>query len=142
MFGTSGHVTQPSNILDGFTKSDPNVNMHVKAFVRPKKAIRARDPHSYELRHPKRYFALTGNRMPIGPFNDIKANFESLPGFIAHYYTQSETEFLRRKGRIADDGTNGFDKLKNGIHELHNEKQNTLLRDKYSHKIKEFLSYQ
>lgn len=138
MFGTSGYTTQPTQfpvLTKNFIHSDAMLNKHVKAFVRPSKIISIHDPHSYYLKHPERYYALTGNRMPIGPFNEVNIHFENAPGFIAHYYIQSESEFQRRKGRLMDDGTGLKNTIRQNIHTIHNEKRNTLLRDKYSHKI-------
>jgi hypothetical protein len=79
--------------------------------------------------------------MPVGPFNDVKITFTNVPGFIAHYYTQSENEFNRRKGRIMDDGTCNKNKINQSVHDIHNECLNTLLREKYSNKIKEFIKF-
>ena len=43
--------------------------------------------------------------MSQGPFNPVPRIFTKVPAYIAHYYTQSEEEYARRKGRILDDGS-------------------------------------
>jgi hypothetical protein len=140
MFGSSHHVSQPPGLLmENFTMSDKLINQHVKSFVRPDKVILpAVNPHFFNMVNPNRYFAATLNKMVQGPFNPIPRIFTKVTAYIAHYYTQSEAEYNRRKGRVLDDGT-----TKGGlgaeIHTIHNEVGNNQLQNKYSHRTKVFL---
>lgn len=140
MFGTSHHVKQPPGLLmENFTMSDKLINQHVKSFVRPDKIILpAVNPHFFNMVNPNRYFAASLNKMAQGPFNPVPRIFTKVTAYIAHYYTQSEEEYTRRKGRVLDDGT-----TKGGlgaeIHTIHNEVVNNQLQNKYSHRTKAFL---
>ena len=77
--------------------------------------------------------------MQRGPFNRQIMPFTRAPIYIAHYYTQSEEEHLRRKNRMLDDGSinkaSGFPE----IHNVYNKVPNLQLRNKYSEKVKVFL---
>ena len=140
MFGTSHHVKQPPGLLmENFTMSDKLINQHVKSFVRPDKIILpAVNPHFFNMVNPNRYFAASLNKMAQGPFNPVPRIFTKVTAYIAHYYTQSEEEYNRRKGRVLDDGT-----TKGGlgaeVHAIHNEVLNNQLQNKYSHRTKAFL---
>ena len=140
MFGTSHHIKQPPGLLmENFTMSDKLINQHVKSFVRPDKIILpAVNPHFFNMVNPNRYFAASLNKMAQGPFNPVPRIFTKVTAYIAHYYTQSEEEYTRRKGRVLDDGT-----TKGGlgaeIHTIHNEVVNNQLQNKYSHRTKAFL---
>ena len=86
--------------------SDKLINQHVKSFVRPDKIILpAVNPHFFNMVNPNRYFAASLNKMAQGPFNPVPRIFTKVTAYIAHYYTQSEEEYTRRKGRVLDDGT-------------------------------------
>ena len=79
--------------------------------------------------------------MNQGPFNQVSKIFTRVSAYIAHYYTQSEEEHLRRKGRAMDDGTPpGKSGMYPEVHTLHNEVVNTQLQYKYSQKTKAYLS--
>ena len=140
MFGTCHHVTQPPGLLmENFTMSDKLINQHVKSFVRPDKVILpAVNPHFFNMVNPNRYFSTSLNKMAPGPFNPVQRIFTKVAAYIAHYYTQSETEYARRKGRVLDDrSTPGV--LIPHIHTIHNEVGNNQLQNKYSHRTKVFL---
>ena len=140
MFGTSHHVSQPPGLLmKHFTMSDKLINQHVKSFVRPEKVILpAINPHFFNMVNQNRYFAASLNKMKQGPFNPVQRIFTKVAAYIAHYYTQSEAEYTRRKGRVLDDGT-----IKGGlgheVHIIHNEVVNNQLQNKYSHRVNVFL---
>lgn len=141
MFGTSGHKSQPPGLLtENFIKSDKIINQHVKSFVRPEKVILpAVNPHFFNMINSNRYFAASGNRMAQGPFNPVPKLFTKVIAYVAHYYTQSEEEHLRRKTRIMDDGSSGKVNMYPEIHTVHNEVVNNQLQYKYSGKIKAHL---
>ena len=87
------------------------------------------------------YKTSTGNKLAIGPFNPVPRIFTKVAAYIAHYYTQSEDEHLRRKGRAMDDGTPpGKSSMYPEIHNVHNDVINNQLQNKYSQKIKDFLA--
>jgi hypothetical protein len=142
MFGTSGHKSQPPGLLtENFIRSDKIINQHVKSFVRPEKILLPIvNPHFYNIVNPNRYFAASGNKMTQGPFNPVPKIFIKVMAYIAHYYTQSEEEHIRRKSRIMDDGTGGKMNMYPEIHNVHNEVVNGQLQYKYSARIKAYLS--
>jgi len=142
MFGTSGHKSQPSGLLtENFIRSDKIINQHVKSFVRPEKVILpVVNQHCYSIINPNRYFAASGNKMLQGPFNPVPKIFTKVIAYIAHYYTQSEEEHIRRKSRTMDDGTSGKVNMHSEIHNVHNEVVNGQLQYKYSARIKAYLS--
>jgi len=143
MFGSSGHVEQPHGlIVDHFTRSDQNLDKHVKTFVRPERIKRIENPHFYVLWNERKSFAITGNLCIHSPFNAFPIPFDRCPAYVAHYLIQSQKEFLRRKGRTMDDGAQGKENLygKHVIHQSHNECDNLQLREKYSDGIKLMLT--
>ena len=140
MFGTSGHNTQPKGLItENFIRSELRLNHHVKSFVRPSVAVKVVNPHYYVIVNSRRYYSGNGTRMPMGPFNKQPLPFIKTPLYIAHYYTQSEQEHLRRKSRVMDDGTpnkaSGFPE----IHKMYNDIVNNQLQHKYSQQTKQFL---
>lgn len=140
MFGTSGHISQPKGLLtENFTTSELYLDQHVKSFVRPICASKSVNPHYFIVSNKSRCYSGNGTKMPMGSFNKQIMPFTKAPIYIAHYYTQSETEHLRRKNRMLDDGTtnkaSGFPE----IHNVFNKVPNLQLKYKYSEKIKAFL---
>ena len=142
MFGTSGYKAQPPGLLtENFIRSDKMLNPHVKTFVRPEKVkLPIQNPHFYHLTNPNRNFAATGNKKPISPFNSVVKLFINVPAYIAHYYSQSEAEFNRRKGRAMDDGSGARPGSDAAIHNNHNDVTNNQLQNKYSQRTKNFLA--
>lgn len=141
MFGTSGHKSQPTGLLtENFIRSDKIINHHVKSFVRPEKVILpVINQHYYTTINPNRYFAASGNKMLQGPFNPVPKIFIKVVAYVAHYYTQSEQEHIRRKSRVMDDGTSGKVNMYPEIHNVHNEVVNGQLQYKYSARIRAYL---
>ena len=143
MFGTSYHKTQPQGLLtENFIRSDKLINQHIKSFVRPEKVILpAGNPHFFNMVNPNRVFSASGNKMTLRPFNPVPKLFTKVAAYIAHYYTQSESEHLRRKGRAMDDGRGpGKSDMYPEIHTMFNEVINNQLQHKYSERIKAFLA--
>lgn len=140
MFGSSHHKTQPKGLLtENFIKSDKLLDKHIKTFVRPEKVVTywGINPHFYHISNPNRYFAATGNKMVPSPFNIVNRVFTQPSAYIAHYYVQSEEEYIRRKCRKMDDGTNARTKKFN--FNAHNQVLNNQLQHKYSQRTKDFL---
>jgi len=143
MFGTSYHKSQPPGLLtENFIRSEKTIHQHIKSFVRPDKVLLpAVNPHFFNMRNPNRVFAATGNKLAISPFNPVPKLFTRVVAYIAHYYTQSEDEHLRRKGRAMDDGTpHGKSAMCPEVHIPHNDVINNKLQNKYSQRIKAFLA--
>lgn len=140
MFGSSGHVKQPTGLItENFIKSELRLNIHVKSFVRPSIVKQIYCPHSYVITNPNRYFSSNKTKMKMGPFNNQALPFINTNAYIAHYYIQSEEEYLRRKSRVLDDGSTGKENLIKKIHIEYNNINNNQLKCKYSENIKIFL---
>ena len=136
MFGTSGHHKQPKGLLtDNFIRSELRLNKHVKSFVRPSVAVKVVNPHFYIIVNPKRYYSCNRTRMGMQPFNEQPLPFINSQAYIAHYYTQSEEEHIRRKSRNLDDGTSNKTSMFPEIHKVYNEVVNNQLQNKYSTNI-------
>jgi hypothetical protein len=140
MFGTSGHRKQPKGLLtNNFINSELRLNKHVKSFVRPSVAVKVVNPHFYIIVNPKRYYSCNRTRMGMQPFNEQPLPFINSYAYIAHYYTQSEEEHIRRKSRNLDDGTSDKTSMFPEIHKVYNEVINNQLQNKYSTNIQELL---
>ena len=140
MFGTSGHKKQPRGLItENFIRSDMRLNPHVKTFVRPSCAVKAINPHFFVIMNPNRYYSANNTLMPMGPFNEQPLPFVNSVAYIAHYYTQSENEHIRRKTRVMDDGTTNKVSMYKEIHNCHNECTNNQLGYKYSNNTKKLL---
>ena len=126
MFGSNNHVLQPQGKLtDNFIKSQYRLNSHVKSFVRPSCAIRVESPHYYKIQNGLRCYHGNGKPMKLGPFNNFPIPFTSARAYIAHYFCQSEEEYIRRKTRMLDDGTHKT--IDNNFHKMYNDVFNTQL---------------
>lgn len=137
MFGTSGHKKQPEGLLtENFIKSEIRLDQHVKTFVRPYTVKDVNNPHFYVISNPNRCYTANNTRMNMGPFNPQPLPFINSLAYIAHYYTQSEEEYMRRKGRDMDDGTKHNFSLSEQIHKKYNSVTNNQLQNKYSKMIK------
>ena len=141
MFGSSGHRVQPKGLLtENFIRSDLRLNSHVKSFVRPSLAVKSVNPHYFIMTDKSRCYSGNGTRMAMGPFNNQPLPFVKAHAYIAHYYTQSEEEHLRRKSRMLDDGSINKHSGLQEIHKVHNSCVNNQLQNKYSKEIRDFLN--
>lgn len=140
MYGTSDHKNQPKGLItENFIRSELRLNPHVKSFVRPSVAVKVVNPHYYIISNSRRYYSGNGTRMKMCPFNNQPLPFIKAYAYIAHYYTQSEKENLRRKGRVMDDGSVNKGSGLSEIHKVYNDVANNQLQNKYSQKTKQFL---
>jgi hypothetical protein len=140
MFGSSGHKNQPAGLItENFVRSELRLNSHVKSFVRPSVAVKVLNPHYYVMLNPSRCFSCNGTKMRMGPFNNQPIPFINARAYIAHYYTQSESEHMRRKSRMLDDGSVNKSECFPEVHKVYNNYANNQLQNKYSEKTKEFL---
>ena len=140
MFGTSGYKEQPKGLItENFIRSDLRLNSHVKTFVRPSAVVRITNPHYFIMINQSRCYSVNGTRMPMGPFNNQPLPFIKAAAYIAHYYTQSEDEHMRRKSRILDDGSINKAAGHPEVHKVYNNVVNNQLQNKYSQNIKQYL---
>jgi hypothetical protein len=140
MFGTSGHKNQPKGLItENFVRSELRLNSHVKSFARPSTIANIINPHYYVMVNPLRCFSGNGTRMKMGPFNNQPLPFIKARAYIAHYYTQSEEEHMRRKSRMLDDGSVNKSADFPEVHRVYNNYANNQLQNKYSERTKEFL---
>jgi hypothetical protein len=73
------------------------------------------------------------------PFNEQPLPFMNSYAYIAHYYSQSEEEHIRRKSRNLDDGTSNKSSMFPEIHKVYNNVVNNQLQNKYSTNIQQLL---
>lgn len=140
LFGTSGYKQQPKGLLtENFVKSQLMLNGHIKSFVRPSSVVKIVNPHYYIIKDRSRYYSGTGSQMKMGPFNIQITPYTKSTCYIAHYYTQSEEEHLRRKSRQLDDGSVGKNHMIEDIHKQYNNVINLQMKHGFSAKTKELL---
>ena len=158
LFGTNYHVKEPSSglIIENYTRSEPRLNDHLKTFFRPSQFY-SPNAHRSDIKQPNKAYHANGvnlnNVRPIFKFNKHYINpikFTDAKVFIAHYYIQSEETYNNRKiNKPRDDNGNFRDPKKTildinitkyyNIHSEFNEEVNTIVKDKYAEKIKEYL---
>jgi hypothetical protein len=140
LFGTSGYKQQPKGLLtENFVRSELMLNSHIKSFVRPSCVTKIVNPHYYMIYDRTRYYSGTGTQMKMGPFSVQMIPFTKSSCYIAHYYTQSEEEHLRRKSRQLDDGSVGKNNMLEDIHKQYNNVINIQMKRDFSAKTKELL---
>lgn len=146
MFGTNNHKKTPSGlIMENYTKSQLNVDQHVKTFVRPNEVVNAINPHYYYIRNPLRMISINNKIMNANnyAFNTTNTDktFNETPSYIAHYVYQSEETYVKRKVLLEADDSGIKRKRDLTIHNRYNNVDNKQLLDKYSNNVKLFLHY-
>jgi len=143
LFGSNNHIKDPEGlIIDNYTKSDLNLDQHVKTFVRPSQVINATNPHFYNIYNPTRMFSLEGKCIQNEPcFNNTDTSYLNIPAFIAHYIYQSEETYINRKINLPRDDISGHRNKDNNIHDKHNNIDNFVVKNKYSSIVNSFLSF-
>jgi len=143
MFGTNNLTSDPSGlIIENFTKSDDQLDIHVKTFVRPSEVLSVVNPHYYNMKHQECMFNIDKKRMDSNfglAFHHSSLSFYQVPAFIAHYIFQSEETYLRRKISLPQDDTGHMRSREDKIHSLHNKVINEIAKIKYTSLIKKFL---
>lgn len=144
MFGSNNLKTEPKEgLMESYTKSDKMLDMHIKTIVKPFKVISVESPHHYKLKNPNKCFSCLGMKVDPSPFvkTGLAVTDENVNAFIAHYHIQSEETYRKRKGRQNDDGTqtNISDNNVKNMLQMHNDIENTMLKDKYVERIKKLL---
>jgi hypothetical protein len=144
-FGSNNHVNEPKGLMiDNYTRSDAKLDKHVKSFVRPSKIINSIHPHFYNIVNTLRNITINNKVLsPPNAFNECDIAFDKAHAFIAHYAIQSEETHTRRKVNLPTDNTGTFRGHPNSehLHKAHNSTENLILKNKYSERIKDFLSY-
>jgi len=140
-FGSNNHIKEPDGlIIDNYTKSDTELNMQVKTFVRPSQCINASNPHFYNMYNKNRMFSLDGNLISNEPqFNRTTVAFNKIPAFIAHYVYQSEETYVNRKINLPRDDILEMREKMDNIHDKHNNVDNLIVKNKYSEIVNTFL---
>jgi hypothetical protein len=144
MFGSNHLVNDPDGlILENYTKSEFILNQHVKTFVRPNEVLKSNNPHFYHIKKKNHMYDIF-NRTMHEPYakNNINLNFNQIPLYIAHYVTQCEESFIKRKCRPTDDtGTmkNTIENNLKNMHNQHNSYNNFHPKNAYANKVKKFL---
>jgi|APGre2960657423_1045063.scaffolds.fasta_scaffold64538_2 hypothetical protein len=143
-FGSNNHVKDPDGLLlENYTKSDAKLHNHVKSFVRPSQIINATSPHFYNIMNPIRNITINNKVLSKpSPFNECDLNFNEAYAYIAHYAIQSEETYTRRKVELPTDHTAVFrgNVVPEDLHKSHNSTENLIPKEKYSERVKEFLS--
>ena len=143
MFGSNHHKKDPPGLLiENYTKSMQTIDQHVKTFVRPKYVRSITNPHYYKMVFLNRSFSINMKSMPNTPFNVWSTDYKNAPAFIAHYVHQSEESYINRKIKLPMDShtSNSFRMFDHHMHNLYNDVDNFLVRDKYAGKIKHLLN--
>ena len=132
LFGSNYHKNKQNSLIYNYTRSDLIVDKHVKTFARPDKILTNLGPHTYEVFDKNRRYSINHNiKNDDGPFVHTNLEYYNVDAYIAHYFYQSEEDFMFRKGRARDDNTNLEALFFNNIHQHHNNYINTSIRDKY-----------
>jgi hypothetical protein len=139
MFGSCNHDKDPGPLMENYTKSRPNVDQHVKTFVRPECVVNIENAHYYIIYNPLRLFCMPVKQMkPNSPFNDTNIPYDQVGAFIAHYVYQCKENYIKRKYNLPRDDNGGSrGNIDLSLLTLYNEVDNFLLKDKYSEKVKE-----
>ena len=146
IFGSNNLKYEPKGlILENYTKSQLNVNNHVKSFVRPLTITHSFNPHFYNIKNRNKMYGINGNVIKgIPAYNELNnVPYYNVNAYIAHYVNQSEETFRRRKGLLPRDDTGekrniSEDEIKN-LHRQFNDVDNLEPKDKYSENVKKFL---
>ena len=145
MFGSNYLKKEPKGLIfDNYTRSAKNLDMHVKSFTRPSQIINSSNPHYYNIINKNRMYGVDKKLTHIPAFNKIAFSFDVVPAYIAHYFHQSEETYKKRKGLIPRDDNGTYREITDNdiknIHDQFNEIENLDPMNKYSEKIKQFLS--
>jgi hypothetical protein len=145
MFGSNYLVEEPEGlILENYTKSSIKLDKHVKSFVRTREIVKAINPHFYNIRNKSRMYGINNAIIGHSPqFNPINLLYNDAPAYIAHYSRQSEETYTNRKILLPrdDTGTKRNTEDIKKIHQQYNDCENLKPTTKYTHNIKQFLSF-
>lgn len=141
LFGSNEMDSFPSGtLLEHFTKSSMTLDQHIKSFLNVQRIsqthIHKVHPHVYFLKDMRRSVAC--DHMPLNkdtPYwypND--KSIDSVPAFLAHYYSQSYDRFLSRKIHLRRDDTNEYRTIipRDEFHKMYNDMDCFLVVEKYN----------
>jgi hypothetical protein len=159
LFGTNYLKETPDGlIIDNYTRSEIWLNDHIKTFIRPSE-FTIPNAHRSSIKNSDKAYHFNGTNLnkvtPIFLENKHYINTNKIENekiFVAHYITQSEETYVKRKVNLKRDDTNSYREPNiilnshkkidetHTIHHLFNDVINTTVKDKYSKKIKIFLN--
>jgi hypothetical protein len=145
LFGSNYLKNEPQDlILNSYTKSQANLNKHVKSLTRSNQIINATNPHFYNIINRNRMVGLNGKMLSGMPaFSELGISYNYSPAYIAHYVNQSEETYRRRKGVLPKDDNGGFRQITdndiNNLHNQFNDIDNLDPKTRYADNIKQFL---
>jgi hypothetical protein len=146
MFGSNNLVKDPDSlILENYTRSELILDKHVKTFVRPNEVLGVTNPHYYIIKNNLKMYGINNKILSgCGAFNPLNIPFYKSPAYVAHYVTQSEETYKKRKGTLPADDTGKMRNIDNTnvthIHNMYNKGENLQPKIKYAEKINKFLS--
>ena len=145
LFGTNFLKNEPSGLqIESYTKSQLGIHKHVKSFVRPNEILYSDNPHYYKVQNKNKMIGIDNKVLSEPCFNELNLPFTRMPIYIAHYIYQSEETFIRRKCKLKRDDTGVYREFNNdtinNLHNEYNDVNNLFPCEKYSTKIKIFLS--
>ena len=153
LFGSNFHIKEPDGlIIDNYIRSETTLSDTLKTFIRPSQFVTP-DPHRPLIKFPNKAYHVNGRQLKNDADNYFyknRINFEKAQVFIAHYVVQSEETYIRRKLNLPNDDRGEFrnniitwvvDNSSNidNLDKLHNDTINTLVKIRYSEKIKNYL---
>lgn len=143
LFGTNNFIKDPPGlVIENYTKSQNNLDQHVKTFVRPHEIKYSVNPHYYNMKNTMKMYNIDKKRMDpdIGyAFYKNPILFENSDAFIAHYIYQSEETYINRKISLPQDDTGTKREKDPNIHHHYNDVINEIPKQKYASNIKKFL---
>jgi glycosyltransferase involved in cell wall biosynthesis len=133
MFGSSGHITQPASVINGFTRRTPCQNTLIKSITRSS-AMLEFDIHTHQMRSNK---AMNG----LGMVHDLTSCFqpnteEMNTGSVLqlnHYPIQSFDWFKRVKMTRGDARDPTIDTFRNEEYFHRYNENNTVIDEELSH---------
>jgi hypothetical protein len=147
MFGSNNLIKDPNSLIfENYTKSDLLLDKHVKTFVRPNEVLNVSNPHYYIIKNNLKMYGINNKILSRNAaFNPVSMPFYKSPAYIAHYVTQSEETYIKRKGLLPADDTGNMRNINvsnvSNIHNMHNKGENLQPKIKYSENINKFLAF-
>lgn len=155
LFGSNFHIKEPDGlIIDNYTRSETTLSDPLKTFIRPSQFVSS-NPHRPLIKFPNKAYHVNGRQLTneAGSSNYFYKNcinFEKAQVFVAHYVVQSEEIYAERKLNLPRDDNGEYRNNKitwvidnssniDTLHKLHNDTINTLVKIRYSEKIKNYL---
>jgi len=143
LFGTNHFIQDPPGlVIENYTKSQQNLDQHVKTFVRPTEIKYSVNPHYYNMKNTARCYNVDKRIMNPDTgyaFHKYPVLFEKADAFIAHYIYQSEETYIKRKILLPQDDTGTRREKDPNLHNYYNDIINEIPKQKYASNINKFL---